>query len=327
MVGSSSKAFIFLSLIAVTCLVGCDSLSPKAKKTAAPKPASTPVTVTAPAPAALAPAAPVAEAPKADAAEKLSADVLAKVGDWTLSVVDFNERVKNIKQVVPTFDEKKAESRNMLIDELIRQQLMVHEAREQKINESKEVIAAMNDFENNILVQQLVANLTKDIVATEAEAKDYFDKNPDVFVNPIEKKISEIVLPTEAEAKDVLVAVLQGGDFAQAAKDKSKGKSAAAGGDLGFLAKPSFEAQGKAVEALSKGGVSAVFQGPEGFYIVKVDDVRGGDKVAYETVKADLIKGLTSQKQQKAVLDKMADVAKKVKVSVNTDLLNAKTGE
>jgi hypothetical protein len=36
---------------------------------------------------------------------------------------------------------------------------------------------------------------------------------------------------------------------------------------------------------------------------------------------------MTSQKQQQAVLEKMDEVAKKVKVNVNTDLLNAKTGE
>ncbi len=326
MVVRTRKEFVLFTIFAVLCLVGCDSLFPKAKKPVAVKPVSAPVVVAKEAPAApVAPVAPVT--PAAVAEEKLPKDILAKVGDWTLTVAEFDERVKNIKQVVPNFDEKKAESRNMLIDELIRQQLMVYEAREQKLDESKEVRVAMKDFENNILVQELVAGLTKDITATEAEAKEYFDKNPDVFINPVEKKISEIVVPTETEAKDILVLLLQNADFAQTAKERSKGKTAASGGDLGFLPKPVFEQQGKAVEALTKGNVSAVFQGPEGYYIVKVDDVRGGDKVAFETVKADLVKGLTSQKQQKAVLDKMAEVAKKVKVNVNVDLLNAKTGE
>lgn len=323
---TTKKEFIFLTFIAVLCVAGCDSLLPKAKKPAVVKSSGA---VAAPVTSSVAAAANVSAGDKLGAAtdEALPKDVLAKVGDWTLTAAEFDERVKNIKQVVPNFDEKKAESKNMLIDELIRQQLMVYEAREQKLNESKEVRAAMKDFENNILVQELVAGLTKEIAATDVEAREYYDKNPDVFVNPLEKKVSEILVPSEAEAKEVLVLVLQGGDFAQIARDRSKGKTAAAGGDLGFLAKPAFEQQGKAVEALTKGNVSAVFQGPDGFYIVKVDDVRGGDKVAYDTVKADLVKGLTSQKQQKAVLEKMAEVAKKVKVSVNTDLLKEKTGE
>lgn len=325
MVTYSKNAIVLVAVFSVLCLAGCDSLGNKPKKNAVVKQENVPAVA---AKAAVAvPAAPApSEAAKATD-EKLPKDVMAKVGDWTLTVADFDERVKNIKKVVADFDEKKAESKNMLLDELIRQQLMVHEAREQKLNQSKEVISAMKDFENNIMVQELVANLTKDITVTEAEAKEYFDKNPDVFINPVEKKISEIVVPTEAEAKDILVLLLQNADFAQTAKDRSKGKTAAKGGDLGFLAKPVFEQQGKAVEALTKGNVSAVFQGPEGYYVVKVDDVRGGDKVAFETIKADLIKGLTSQKQQQAVLNKMAEVAKKVKVNVNVELLNGKTGE
>ncbi|MBF0594074.1 MAG: peptidyl-prolyl cis-trans isomerase [Candidatus Omnitrophica bacterium] len=316
MVSSKKNAVIIFTFLSVLCVAGCDNIAPKAKKAAA-----VPATVTAPA----APVAAAAAVTSAD--EKLSKDVLAKVGDWTLSVAEFNERVKNIKQVVPNFDEKNVEAKKTLIDELIRQQLMVHEARDQKFNESKEFVAAMKDFENNILVQELVTDMTKDIKVTDAEAKDYYDKNPDVFLKPVEKKVSEIMVLTEAEAKDVLVSALQGTDFAQLAKDRSKSKSAANGGDLGFITKPAFEQMGKAIETLNKGGVSSVFQGPDGFYIVKVDDVRGGDKVAFDEVKADLIKGLTSQKQQQVVLGKMAEVAKKVKVTVNTDLLDGKTGE
>ncbi|MBF0386990.1 MAG: peptidyl-prolyl cis-trans isomerase [Candidatus Omnitrophica bacterium] len=312
------------TFLAVLCLSGCDNLFPKSGKVPATKTVSAPVANVAP----VAVATPATSATTVVAAdEKLPKDVLAKVGDWTLTTAEFAERVKNIKQVVTDFDEKKTESRNMLLDELIRQQLMVYEAREQKLNESKVVRAAMQDFENNILVQELVAGLTKDLASSEAEAKEYYEKNPDTFLNPVEKKVSEIVVLTEAEAKDILVQVLQGGDFAQIAKDRSKGKTAAAGGDLGFLVKYAFEQQGRAVDALNKGNVSAVFQGPEGYYIVKVDDVRGGDKASFETVKAELIKGLTAQKQQKAVLDKMAEVTKKVKISVNTELLNEKTGE
>ncbi|MBF0486408.1 MAG: peptidylprolyl isomerase, partial [Candidatus Omnitrophica bacterium] len=123
------------------------------------------------------------------------------------------------------------------------------------------------------------------------------------------------------EAKDVLVQALQGGDFAQLAKDKSKGKSAANNGDLGFLTKMPFEQMGKTLEPMKKGDVSAVFEGPEGYYIVKVEDVRGGNKKTYDEVKTDLIKGLTIQKQQQAVLDKMSEVSKKIKVQVNMDAL------
>ncbi len=134
----------------------------------------------------------------------------------------------------------------MLVDELIRQQLMVMEARNQKIDKSDDVLAAVKDFENNLLVQELVVGLTKDIKVSEADAKAYFDQNPDVFIKPVEKKITEIVVPTEKEAKEILVLLLQGGDAMMIAKDRSKGSSAKSGGDLGYLEQAPFEQMQKA---------------------------------------------------------------------------------
>ena len=120
---------------------------------------------------------------------------------------------------------------------------------------------------------------------------------------------------------------MQGGDFAQIAKDKSKGKTKDAGGDLGFKTEASFPAMAAAVSTLNKGGVSSVFQGPDGFYIVKVEDIRGGDKVAYADVKADLLKFLKLRQQQQVLADKVKDIQKEIKVQVNQELIKDRTGE
>ncbi len=308
----NTKNGLVLSLMfTAVCVAGCDNLQSKRK---APE-AKTSV------------AAAAVESAVFATDEKLPKDTLAVVGNWRLTVADFDERVKNIKQAVPSFDENSLETKKMLIDELIRQQLMVHEAREQRLNDTEEFRAALKDFENNILVQQLVVGLTKDIQVNDTEAKEYYDQNPTIFVAPLEKRASEIVVMSEAEAKDILVSLLQGADFAQTAKELSKGETSRDGGDLGFLNKPVFDQMESALATLNKGGLSGVFQGPTGYYIVKVTDVRGGETVAFDKIKEDLVKGLTAQKQQRIVLEKMAEVAKKVKVNVNGELLNAKTGE
>jgi peptidyl-prolyl cis-trans isomerase C len=253
--------------------------------------------------------------------EQLPKNVLAKVGSWSITIDEYKERLVGVKKVMKDFDDKAPGAKEMLLEDIIRQQLLVYEARQQKIDQLQDIQGAVKDFENTLLVQELAGRLTEGIKATEQEARDYYNANPDVFVMPVEKQLREIVLPTEAEAKDVYIQVLQGADFAQTAKDKSKGKTAAQGGDLGFVAKAPLEQMQKETEALKKGEVSRVFNGPDGYYIVKVDDVRGGDKKPFDEIKEDLLKGLTLQKQQKAVLDKMSEVAKKINVKVNADLL------
>lgn len=307
----TKKIVLFLCVI-VLGAAGCDLIVPKPAKKALPAKAFS-----------TAPKAVKAESVKEEA---LPAGVLAKVGDWTLTETDFNKRIEAVKKVIADFDPKNMEAKGMVLQELIRQQLLVQEAKAQKLDQTKDVEEAVKDFENTLLVQELVGRLTQDIKVTDAEAKAYYDANPNDFVKPVEKKLNEIMVPTETEAKDALVKVLQGADFAQTAKEISKSKSAANGGDLGFLDRAPFEQMQKAVDNLNKGSVSSVFQGPDGFYIVKVEDVRGGDKVTLESVKDDLMKGLTVQKQQQAVMDKLDDIAKRVNVKVNSDLLK-KTGE
>jgi parvulin-like peptidyl-prolyl isomerase len=271
--------------------------------------------------------APSVNVAKADDKAPLPAGVVAKVGDWTLTQAEFSEKIKGVKEMVKDFNEKEAGAKAMLLNEVIRQQLLIQQARKEGLQDSKEIKTAMQEFENTLLVQEIVTRLTKDITATEEDAKKYYEANGDEFKKPLEKQLREIVLATETEAKDVLVQVLQGGDFAQIAKDKSKGKTKDNGGDLGFKTEASFPAMAAAVSTLNKGGVSAVFQGPDGFYIVKIEDVRGGDKVPYEEVKADLVKFLKLRQQQQALADKVKAIEQQIKVRVNEDLIKDGTGE
>ncbi len=308
------KDFKFLALIVSFSLIafaGCDLINPPKK-------------VVKPVKAAQAQAIPVV---KKDDKAPLPVGILAKVGDWTISQDEFAEKIKGVKDMVKDFNEKEPGAKAMLLNEIIRQQLLIQQARKDGLQNTKEIQTAMKEFENTLLVQEVVTRQTKDIVVTEADAKKYYDTNTDEFKKPIEKQLREIVMPTEAEAKDVLVQVLQGGDFAQIAKDKSKGKTKDNGGDLGFKTEASFPAMAAAAAALNKGGVSAVFQGPDGFYIVKVEDVRGGDKVSYEDVKADLSKFLKLRQQQQVLADKVKEIEQQIKVQVNQDLIKDGTGE
>ena len=301
--------FVLASLVTV---IGCDKLMSKPKQSTQVKPAeisspTTPINV------------PDKTVVKVN--DAIPKNVLVRVGDWALTADEFKGRLAGVKKVMPDFDEKAPGAKEMLLDEMIRQQLLVYEARQQKMELSKELQGAVKDYENTLLVQELARQLTDGIKATELDAHNYYNANPDVFVTPVEKQLREIIVPTEAEAKEILVQILQGADFVQIAKEKSKGKTASIGGDRGFFAKAPNEDMQKEIESLKKGDVSRVFKGPEGFYIVRIDDVRGGEKKSFDSVKEDLIKGLTMQKQQQALLEKMSEVAKKINVQVNSELL------
>ena len=248
--------------------------------------------------------------------------ILAQVGDWKLSLEEFNERLASLRQAFPDFDPNSTESKKLILDELIRQQLLVVAAQKQGLAQKKEITAAIEDFKRTLLVQEVANQLTKDILVTEAEAKEYYEKNKQKLMEPIQRQVREIMVYTEAVAKDILVRLLQGADFAAIAKAESKNKSAADSGLLPLFVQAPFSQMATAIATLNKGETSNIFKGPDGhFYIVKLEDIKGGETKPFEEIKDQLVSGLTLQKQQQAVLSYLNELSTQTSIKINEDLL------
>ncbi len=259
----------------------------------------------------------------------LPGNALVRIGNWTLTEDEFNSRLNLLKQQLPDFKENDPNTKNAVLDELVRQQLLVKDAQDSDLGNSKEIKDAVEDFRKTLLVQELASRLTKTVAATEDDARAYYDANKDRFTQPITWTVSEIVVGDEATAKTILVQILQGGDFAQIAQAQSKAANATAGGKLKpFLnGKAPFDAMQTAIANLDEGGVSGVFKGPDGFYIVKVDSKTGGSLKLFADVKKDLIYGLTMQKQQAVILSHLRDLADKEKPEYNKELIEQVVGK
>ena len=311
----TARAFILsLSLCVLSLgLAGCDLINPPKKESKKDAVSVKPAAAGSEETAASAPA----EGP-------LPGNAVARVGNWTLTTEQFDQRLKLLKQGLPEFDENKPGNKESVLNELVRQQLLVKDAESSGIGQQKEIAEAVEDFHRTLLVQELANRLTRDIVATEKEAQDYYDQNKNLFVEPVEWKAREIIVADEAAAKNILVQVLQGGDFGEIAKAQSRGKTAANGGALPVFKKAPFAAMQSAVASLEAGGASAVFKGPDGFYIVKVDEKKGGNAKTFLSVKTDLISGLTLRKQQEAILEHIDKLAQKTKVEINKEVLGGK---
>jgi peptidyl-prolyl cis-trans isomerase C len=254
-------------------------------------------------------------------AAELPKNVVARVGSWNMTIDDFNERLGKLKGVLPEFDSSNLDSKKLILEELIRQQLLVMDAERTGLAQKKEIVDTVDDFRKTLIVQELANSLTKDIQATDADALDFYNKNQKSFITKAEWKIRDIVVPDESEAKDILVQLLQGADFAETAKTRSKASTADKGGDLGFLSKFPSEQMKSAVAPLEIGKVSGVFKASDGYHIVKLDDKRGGQPQNFEAVKQEILKGLTLRKQQEAVLEYLNKLAGKTRIQVNDELL------
>jgi len=259
-------------------------------------------------------------------------NVLAKVGEWTLTMDEFNARVDAVKTMLPDIDPTNIEQRKYMLGELIQQQLLAQEALARKLDQKKEFKEAMMDFRNSLLVQMLGADIGEVDDVTDEEARLFYDENPDAFKTRVTRKIREIVVATEDEAKAILVELNQGASFAETAKTKSVAKTAAMGGFLGSLSEATgdpnldknvfpFEKMAQVAAAMDPDSVSGAFKGPEGVYIIKVEEVTGGDVQAFNDINKELKQYLQGMKQQQILIETLAAAQEKFPVNINEKLL------
>lgn len=306
--------FIF-SLLMVT-FAGCDQLSalfnkPKEKK-------SEPVQAAKSVPSSAAPES--VNTPSA-APAAMGADVLARVGNWTLTSEDFNQRLKALKEAIPEFDITNFDNKKSILDELINQQLLIADAEKTGAADQKDVLDAVEEFRRTVIVRQMAEKITKSIAVSDEEVKQYYEKNKAILVLPPEWHVRQIVVDSQLKANEVLVEVLKGADFAETAKQNSITEDAANGGDLGTLQQLPFPEMEAAISSLNAGEVSSVFKGPKGFYIAKVEEKKGGEPIDFEKYKEDIKQQVTLEKQQKALTDYIEKLKKETSVETNQNLL------
>jgi len=248
-------------------------------------------------------------------------NLLASVGNWQISIDEFNERLKALKEVMPEYDTNAPEAKKLVLDELINQQLLVQSAEETGLTQEKDVVLALEEFRRTLLVREVVRKLTENIQVSDDEIRAFYDEKKDMLLERVEYHVREIVVDSQTKANEILVEILKGVDFAEMAKQNSRSKTAEKGGDLGFIQEVPFPQMGNALLSLEDGAVSSVFKGPEGYYIVKLEEKKGGKQIPFEDIKEDILKNQTVLKQQQVIVEYINQQKEKVKIVVNEDLL------
>jgi len=252
----------------------------------------------------------------------LTGNELARVGGWTITLDEFNERLAALKEVLPDFDTNNLEAKKLILDELVRQQLLVEEAEKSGLAKNEDIVAAVEEFRRTLIVREIAKNLTENIMVSDEEAKTFYEERKDQIIDPSEYRVREIVLKDQIKANEILVEVLKGSDFSELAKLNSISDSASKGGDLGFITQEPFPEMATEILALKAGETSNVFKGPQGYYIIKLEEIKVGKTIPFDEIKKEIIQSQTLLKQQEAILGHIDQIRQKIPVEVREDLLN-----
>jgi len=171
-------------------------------------------------------------------------------------------------------------------------------------------------IKEQLTIKLFLEGKTKDIVdATEAEAKEFYDSNPDRFKKPENVTASHILIKFEdtdtdetkakkkADLEKIRKDIIAGTvTFEDAAKAHSGCPSSAQGGSLGTFGKgqmvPEFEV---AAFSQENGEIGEVIETSFGYHIIKVTAHQEESIVKFDEVKDQIISVLTNQKKQEAI--------------------------
>lgn len=246
---------------------------------------------------------------------------VAKVNGKAISLEDLNKKYQQSLQ----FFQAKTPSKKGLLDDLVKRELGIQEAKRMGLDKDPEVVDAMNTVLFNALVSKKLSKEFEEINVSDSEAKTFYSKNPEIRTSHIFVAAPSGV--TAAQDKDARARIQKIYDehihsgkenFAEVAQHWSEGAAAPMGGDIDYKMKGMIDpAYYSAAVALRVGGTTHIVHSQAGYHIIKLTAVKSWDDVDRAAVKQLLIR----ERQNEAFDKYMAQLRTNAKVVVHNDLI------
>jgi len=232
--------------------------------------------------------------------EAENSEVLAEVNGTPITQKDMDERLNTLP---PQLKARYQTNKKQFLQELINQQLLVDEAKDQQIEKDEKLLSVLEKLKTELMVQRLVEReVLEKINITDEEVRSFYDSNKENFQSQEQVHTYHILLPDEKQAKKVRKRLKKGEDFETLAKEVSVGPSSARGGDLGFVQKgqlvPEFE---KAAFEIKPNEISKVVKTQFGYHVIKVTEKKPATQKGFDEVSKNIRLQLQQQKQREVL--------------------------
>jgi len=213
------------------------------------------------------------------------------------------------------------QTQQKILDQAIDSKLLAKKAIQDGIEKTKAYKEALAKLKTDLALETWMKKEYNSAKVTDKEAKAYYDKNSNKFVQPPQVKARHILVKTKKEA-EAIISQLKGlkgkkleSKFIELAKTKSTGPSGANGGELGWFTKkrmvPAFSDAAFALKAgqITTKPVKTQF----GYHVIYVEAKKAGGKIPFENVKNRIkaqLKVIAFQKKVQAIAKKLRAKAK-----------------
>ena len=203
---------------------------------------------------------------------------------------------------------------DILTDELVNQELILQDAKENKFDQEEEFIERFEAVKNDMLKNYAMHKIFNEVTINDDEVLDYYNKNKETLFSPTTYTASHILVEDEKKAKNILEEIKNGLDFAEAAKKYSIDPSKDNGGSLGTFPKGVMVAEfQEGLDKLSIGEVSEPVKSQFGYHLIKLDDKKVNEQ-NFEDIKDNVRSTYEMIKRQEKYLELVNELYKKSEV-------------
>ena len=160
--------------------------------------------------------------------------------------------------------------------------------------------------------------LYKSIDVTDAEIRDYYNKNHEEYRKSSEVFLHQIVVKDSARAYEIHQQLISSPQlFAQIAEDESIARDAKNGGQMGYFEKGTLPKDMEdVVFALSVNQISPVVKSPYGYHIFKVSKIKTERLLYLDSVKDKIKNNLLSDKLRWAYEDFLTQLKSQLNIEI-----------
>jgi len=256
------------------------------------------------------------------ASPALADGVLARVNGTVIQQSDFNRRYADAIRAQPG----KPITRRAFLDELIKRELGIQEARRQGLDRDPVVKDRVDTVLYHGLLERQLSKEFDRIQISEAELRSYYQKFPELRTSQIFVALPPNASPDLHKAATSKMKSIQEDflsdtkmSFAEVAQRMSEGPTAAMGGDMDFQPRDRMDPvyYDAALKLGTAGKTSGVVRTPWGLHIIRLTAIRKWE----DADKVQIRRMLMKEKQDQLFDQYISTLRRGAKVSTYPDLL------
>jgi len=248
--------------------------------------------------------------------------VVARLGERTIKAAELG-RALQLRWRGVRNEEAALAARPIVLERLLRDQLMLAEALHRGYGETPAVHRAVQAYERQLLVPRFLREVVADgISVDETEARAFYEANLEAFRKPARLHIGQITVESEQEAEEMVTLLEQGADLAWLARQHSIDGLKEAGGDKGWvIPQTNFSALHNALADATTGDVLGPLGAPGRYTVVRVNAREEQGFHSFEEGANRAEAGVSTTKFQRALDEFIMKLRSRSEIDIHEEVL------